>query len=56
MTEKTDEPKFWVDKDVPPYVRGENPHLDKLIDELTEKLIEDVNNGKFSKKDSEDNK
>ena len=56
MTEKKDELKLWFDKDVPPYVRGENPELDKIVDELTEKLIEDVNNGKFSKKDGEDNK
>ena len=56
MTEKCDELVWCVDKDQPPYVRGENPELDKIVDELTEKLIEDVNNGKFSKKDGEDNK
>lgn len=36
MTEKRDELKFWVDKDVPPYERGENLHLYQLIDEITE--------------------
>ena len=54
MAENSQELKLWFDKDVKPYVIGENPELDKIIDELTNKLVEEINNGKFDKKDNTD--
>ncbi|MCM1165812.1 MAG: hypothetical protein NC299_11700 [Lachnospiraceae bacterium] len=41
-----EELKFWHDKDLGPYVKGENPEIDKIVEELTEKLLEYVKNRK----------
>ena len=43
MAENSQELRLWFDKDVKPYVIGENPELDKIIDELTNKLVEEIN-------------
>ena len=54
MAENPQNPKFWHDKDVPPYIIGENPEYDKIIDEIVNKLVEEINNGKFDKNDNTD--
>ena len=54
MAENSQELKLWFDKDFPPYIIGENPEYDKIIDEIVNKMVEEINNGKFDKKDDTD--
>ena len=50
MAENPQELKFWVDKDVPPYIIGENPEYDKILEELTKIMVERVLSGEFDAK------
>ena len=56
MTDNPENYKIWCDGDMPPYVRGENPYYDQILDELTESMVKAAKEGKFKSKDGEDNK
>ena len=40
--------KLWFDKDVKPYIEGENPFYDKVLNEIADNIIEQVHKNKLN--------
>ena len=54
VAENSQELKFWVDKDVKPYIEGENPFYDEVLNEIANSIIEQVRKNKLNAQDDTD--